>query len=372
MSHSALAIAYVGIAGALPSVAFAVIGGTLADRYDRRRLMISADLVRSIAWGSLSAYTFLVGFQLVPVLAVVAVNSTFLMLFNPAAQAYLPRLVATDELASANGTIQSTWAVVGFVAFGLGGTMVVLLGAAPCLGCNGLTFLGSAVCILSIRPRAVPAAERAPSGFLTDLRGGFAYLRSQVGLLSITISALFVNFAISLPYVFLVVYTVVVLHGGATLYGILLAAISAGTALGAPMVHRYRRVALPNAGKIWQIHVILFGPALLAFVLVPSPVAALGAGFAAGFLIGFGGTTWLSAAQTVVPPEMQGRYFGVDALGSFAILPLASLVGGLVTQSYGIAVTFWLGGLGALATGLAFLPVRALWRFGVPRSEPVR
>ena len=369
-SHSALQIAYLALISTLAVVGASVLGGTLADRYDRRNLMIVSDGIRAVSWVGLALVVALFGFQFLPILVVTGISSALTMTFNPASQALLPRIVGKGQVAAANGALSSTLSIVGFLAYAIGGAAVGLLGALPSIAVNGLTFVGSLVLVLAIRPTELaPEPERASAarpGFWADTREGFAYLRGQAGLLGITISAAFGNFFLFLPFLLVVVYAVTVLHGGSVVFGALLAANAAGTAIGAPLVHRYRRAILPNAGKVWIVHSILFGPAILALVLAPDVYVAGAGMFALGFLIGVGGTTWLSAAQLVVPSEMQGRYFGIDSLGSFAATPLASLLGGLLTQAYGVEFALWFAGLGILAVGLAILPVRAIWTWGAP------
>ena len=373
-SRSPLAIAYVGVAVAVPLAGFALVGGTLADRHDRRRIMIASDLGRAGIWIGTAALVYFGGFQLLPILAAVAATSALTALFNPAQQSFLPSVVPKGQIASANGVIQSTYSLVGFAAFAAGGLLVATAGVVPAIAYNSLTFLGSGILLLSIRGARSPARPEigatGGTGFLTDARAGFAYLRSQPGLLAITLSAFFANFFLVLPLFFTVVYAVQVLHAGPLLFGILLAAFAAGVAVGSPLVHRWRRVILPRAGLVWIVDTIAFAGPLLALVAFPDPYVAVAALFAFGWLEGLGTTTWLSTAQLVVPEGMQGRYFGVDSLGSFAITPVASLLGGVLIASYGVQATFAVAGFGVLAVGLALLPIRALRSFGTTVENP--
>ncbi|HTT25953.1 MAG TPA: hypothetical protein VMH90_03170, partial [Thermoplasmata archaeon] len=80
------------------------------------------------------------------------------------------------------------------------------------------------------------------------------------------------------------------------------------------------------------------------------------------------GTSWLSAAQLLVPPSIQGRYFGIDALGSSAMTPLGTVAGAVLIATLGVHDTFLLSGLGCLATLAVFAGFRDLWRLGVPRT----
>ncbi len=367
-TRSAIDVAYVGVAGVLPLVAFAVIGGTLADRYGRRRLMILSDLVRAGAWGGLSLFLLIAGFQLVPVLVATAVAASFFALFNPAQLAFVPRIVPKNSLAAANAILQSSNAIAGFLAFAAGGGAVAAVGAAPAIGVNAVTFLASALVLYSIAPSTDPVdtSSNGRRGFWSDLRDGFGYLRSQTGLLLLTLSAMFENFFVTIALAFVVVYAALVISPSAVVYGLLLAAVAAGSAVGPPLVHRWRGVLLPKAGTVWGVQVVLLGGVIGILVVFPNPLAATVSLFGIGLLFGLGVTTWLSAVQITVPDEMQGRYFGVDALGSVAILPLAQIVGGVAIAAYGILTTYLIATVGCLAVGALFLPMRSLREYGAP------
>lgn len=88
--------------------------------------------------------------------------------------------------------------------------------------------------------------------------------------------------------------------------------------------------------------------------------------FAIGAFGGFGGTAWLTAAQLLVPLEMQGRYFGIDALGSIAIIPAAQIGGALLIESHVVQWTYLVVAIVWVIAGAAFLFPRALATLGYP------
>jgi len=93
--------------------------------------------------------------------------------------------------------------------------------------------------------------------------------------------------------------------------------------------------------------------------------------FGVGLLGGYAGTAWLSAAQQLVPTEMQGRYFGIDSLGSIAILPAAQIGGAFLIVAWGVGTTYLAGAVLWLVAGLAFLAPRALRELGYrPPATP--
>ncbi len=97
------------------------------------------------------------------------------------------------------------------------------------------------------------------------------------------------------------------------------------------------------------------GALLLVLVLVPVPVVDFGAIFVFGVGLGIAVTTWLSIVQVIVPNEMQGRYFGIDQLGSVALLPVGQALGGIAIASFGLPWAYEFAGGAFLLSGLVFL-----------------
>ncbi|MCI4360831.1 MAG: hypothetical protein L3J91_03935, partial [Thermoplasmata archaeon] len=200
------------------------------------------------------------------------------------------------------------------------------------------------------------------TSFLADTREGFRYIAGQRGLLYLTISAGGENFFFSMVIPFLVVYTTVVLHGGAVLFGTLGALLALGWAPGSLLVGRFH--AIRFAGLVWILSGLVEGALIFVYVLVPViPVVAL-VFFVQGVLLGFSNTTWLTAVQLIVPSELQGRYFGVDQLGSFATIPAAMLVGGVLIAAIGVQMTFAVAAVGFVLTSATFLASRELRQLG--------
>ncbi len=128
------------------------------------------------------------------------------------------------------------------------------------------------------------------------------------------------------------------------------------------MVGRFGMVK--RAGLVWTVSGVVGGALLLSLILVPVPAVAFGAIFAFGVVLGISNTTWLSIVQIIVPNEMQGRYFGIDQLGSVALLPVGQALGGLAIASFGLPWTYEFAGGAFLLSGLVFLGFPALRNLG--------
>ncbi len=206
--------------------------------------------------------------------------------------------------------------------------------------------------------------------YLRDIGAGFRWLVGARGFFQLTLSATVFNFCSTLIGAFLVFYATSVLHGSAGTFALLLAFEVAGTGVGALLVAPTR--ALRFAGLAWTVPLgVLSGAVAQALALAPSAPTAFVALFALGTFGGFAGTAWLTAAQPLVPREMQGRYFGIDNLGSVAIVPAAQVGGALRLGAFGILPTNLAVAAVWTVAGALFLLPRSLRGLGA-RAVPLR
>jgi len=366
---SALDIGLLGTAGLVSAIAFSVFGGTLVDRYDRRRLMILSDLARAAAVALVVVVFLRFGFNFPVLLGATFVLGAFSTLFNPAEQSIVPSLVSAPLVADANGLVRSSRSTVQFVGASLGGVLIVTLGPLTGIGINVATFVLSAALLTGMRVSSPRRAATQPGGgtraYFADVSAGFRWLSRATGFLQLTVSATFFNFCSTVVGTFLVVFATVVLHGSALVFAAMLTAEVAGNAFGSLLVSRSGAVRW--AGKAWTVpYGVVSGALALALAVAPSVPLAVALLLVLGILGGFAGTAWLTAAQLLVPSEMQGRYFGIDNLGSVAILPIAQIGGALLIDVWGTRATYLLMGILWLIAGVVFLVPRALWRLGYP------
>ncbi|HYA11256.1 MAG TPA: MFS transporter [Thermoplasmata archaeon] len=367
---SAVDVALLATSWVVSALVFSVFGGTLVDRYDRRRLMIGSDVARAVALGAVTVELAVHGFDLVSLLTAYAVVGAFTTIFNPAEQAIIPQIVGAIQVADANGLVRSSRSALQFAGAAVAGGLLVSVGPVAGLAANAATFALSAVLLTGMR---IPRGEVRRQGvarpsYFSDVAGGFRWLWGARGFFQLTLSATFFNFCSTVVGTFLVFFATLVLHGGALDYALLLASLVAGSGLGALLVGRVGAVRW--AGPAWTVpYGVVSGAVVLVMALWPSFPLGIVAMFALGALGGFAGTAWLSAAQLLVPPEMQGRYFGVDNLGSIAILPAAQIGGAFLVADYGPRTTYLVMGVLWVAAGAVFLVPRSLRELGYRPGE---
>jgi len=368
-THEALAITLLGLSNFAPGLVVGLLAGALADRYERRRLMILADVVRAAGVGGLAVFLYLRGFDLLVILGIAAVVSALGALFRPASNALLPQLLPGEDLADANGFLQAGMTAGQFLGSAVGGLLIVAVGAATDFSLNALTYVLSAAMIAFVvlpparRPAPPPAAE-APRSLLGEVGEGFRYVRGQPALLYTILSSLGSNFFMAIYGTYEVVYALSFLRAGAAVYGVLAAMTGVGFGLGSLLAGRIGAVRRAGVVTIlsWSV-----GAGLIAETgLVRSVPNALVVFAVVGALLGLGNTAYLACVQRVVPEALLGRFFSIDEVVSFAIIPLGTIAGGLLLTTIGVGPTYVLCGIGGFACTAPLALSRSVRRLAYP------
>src|SRR5574338_848609 len=175
LSNAPTAMSVVGVAWTLPLVLFLLLGGVLTDRYDRRRLLISADILRALTIGLIGILSIAGSLELWHVIALIALVGVGDAFFNPASTAIVPDLIPERLLPQANalqGLIRPL--MMRLIGPAIGGFVVAGLGPGPAFVIDGASFLVSAVAVWAIRERPMRASSQASvAQALTEIRQGF-------------------------------------------------------------------------------------------------------------------------------------------------------------------------------------------------------
>lgn len=331
--------------GQLPILLFTIVGGVIADRHDRRRLLIGSQYVQMATAFLLAALVF---WDHVSVWHILALSFTAGMgqaFGGPAYQSLIPSLVDKKDLpnAIALNSIQFNLARV----FGplLASTTMAALGAAACFGLNGLSFFIVIVALMSLSVRHLPPTDRKP--MLQEMKSGFAYARSEPSIIALTVLASMTTF-LGLPLLtFLPVIAREVFRGDINLYSQMMAFSGGGAVVGALVVAWMGRSK--RMGLTLLLVQVAFGICITAFaisrVLWISNILLFLAG--ACLICVFSMTA--SLVQLIVPDHLRGRVMSIYMVAFRGGMPLGSLASGyaasLTTTPYVLAVN---GGLVSL------------------------
>jgi len=339
--HDAFQVSAVTAATTVPWLLFGLPAGACADRFERSRLMVVADLLRALAL--IAAVVLLACDRLTfwPLLASAFVLGVGEVLFDCASFALLPGLVPSERLEAANGRLFAVQTVgrdvLGHV---LGGVLFVTGRAIPLL-LDALSFLLSAALLAGVRG---PRPERSTAGprLWRDIREGLAHVLSDPLLRSLTVSAGVLN-AVSLGQIAVfVVLARDVLGLPDAAYGVLLAVGAAGGVAGSMAASRV-------TGALGRVPALIGNLALTGvgglLVAATDSVYVVAVGHcAAGFGLMVCNVVMVSLRQELVPDRLLGRATGVYRLLAWGTMPLGALLFGRLSTSAGPRVAFAVGG----------------------------
>jgi MFS family permease len=345
-------------AHALPLVLFVLIGGVWADRLERHRVMVAADIVRAVLHGLLAVLIFLGD---VPIWAIVVIEAAFgtaEAFFNPAATGLIPQTVPDDELQQANAATSVVHNAGELVGPAIATALVLGLGAGWAFAFDALTFVVSALLLARVRPRA--RGERAERQRLREELGiGWRELRSrQWAWVVIAATSLALLLALA-PFLTLGPTVADDEYGSAGTYGALMVALGGGTVIGSLVGLRWRPRYPIRFAMSWAT---VWPPAIALFALGP-PLWVVGPLFV---VVGFGfsmfDVSWDTALQERIPAHLLSRVSSYDWMGSLALLPVGFLLAGPLAEAFGAVEVLIVGGLLAFVVQVVGLVTPGVWR----------
>ncbi|WP_314415151.1 MFS transporter [Streptomyces kroppenstedtii] len=335
---------------ALPQLLFVLVGGVIADRVSRSRLMVVSDLLGGAAYAGLAAMV-LTGHAPLPGMCLLAVLAgTATALFAPAMTGVVPLIVPAARLQQANGMLQMGTNTSMLLGLAVSGVTVAFVGAGWALALNAASFAASALLIRGLR---VTARPRAASSGWADLRDGWREFASRQWLWVVVVQYAFVVAALNANVGVLGPLVAEQHLGGARAWSLIVAAQALGTIAGAGLAARVR-VARPVLVAVLATFPAAAPVALLA---LRAPVWAVAvAMFCAGVSSDVFAVLWTTTLHREIPEEVISRVSSYEWFGSLAFAPLGLLVAGPLASAVGTGPA--LAGCAALvvtATVLALL-----------------
>ena len=341
LTGSGLGVSAVVLAEIVPVLLLAPLAGSLVDRLPRVRVMVVADLARVLLAAALAIWH-----DSAPLAYVVAFGlSAGQVFFSPAAQSLLPSVVDGDELVAANSGIWTAAVTAQVLVAPMAALVAVNVGYGPAFALNAVSFALSGLVLRGLREPARPKPVSVVSPF-AHAREGLSVLCQIPLLKALAVGQFLAALSAGATGALLVVLARDRLGGGEG-FGLLVAAIGAGAALGPLLL--LRRITDPRRP------LFVFGPYavrgvidLVLAVITSIPLAAVALVFY-GLSTSTGNVTFSSLIQSRVPEDLRGRAFaGFDLLWQSGRL-LSLLAGGLLADAVGIRAVYVLGGLLLLA-----------------------
>ena len=346
ITGSASAVGGALVARLLPTIA-SPLAGVLADRVDRRIVLVASDLARAV---------LVLGLVFARDLATIYVL-VFLMglartVFNPTVRAAFPSVVGGGDLTRANALISGTFSVSETAGPALGGLLVATVSVDAAFVLDAVTYLISAV-LLSLTPLARPQREEDSAGFGEDLKAGFTYLAGARVPLAIVLGAFLTVLTINITIPAEVFLARETFKAGNAGYGLLVGLYGGGMVLGSALM-----AAVGDRVRLLPFYFVGVFASALALVgvgLSPAFVFALGALVVVGVANGTENVTTDTILQKRVPDAFLGRVFSVRFMGFSIGEVFAYGMGGAIVDASGARFTYLLAGAATASAGLVIL-----------------
>lgn len=328
-----------GMASGVPAVVLNLFGGVVADRFDRRRVIMTTQILSGILIFSLATLTIL-GIVEVWHLLLIAFCYGAVGAFNqPAHQALFPHLIERQELMNAVALTSAIWQSNRVMAPALAGVIIAIFSTEFSLYVASFAFLVGFLLMLWVNAPEIPRGKR--QGAIQDLFQGARFVIHD-SLFSTLIALTFFNSFFGMSYLQLMpIFVVDILKMGARAQGFLVSFGGIGALLGtftATVLGKF-----PHRGWLILSGSMLFGGFILGFGLSQLYMISLGCLFFAGFFQSIYMISVMTSLQMRVPDELRGRVMGIYGM-TYNLMPLGGMVGGIVASVFSAPFAVSLGG----------------------------
>ncbi len=348
-SKDAGALGLVLAARSIPLITFMVLGGAVADRMSRNRLLLISHLGSGLTQ-SLVSITILFGFPNLKIIMILEMaNGTFSAFTTPAMAGIVPQLIGARSQQSANSLLSSSRALTAIAGRSVAGIAVAAVGGGWAIAFDAATFCVAAICASRLGALAPP--EKASSSLLTDIRAGWEAFRSVrwiwVGSASVTVA----NCVQAGVWTVLGPATALRAFGPAG-WGVVLSAQSAGLFAMSAVMYRFKPRRLLRFGCLC---LPLAALPLIALGLRADVVVLCAAAFVGGLSFDALNVAWATSLQAHVPSGLLSRVSAIDNVGAFAAIPLGQVAVSPIAALVGTTQVEVVGGI--LFATLAALPL---------------
>jgi MFS family permease len=351
LTHSSFYLGLDYFFGQLPILLLTLIGGVVADRHDRRYVLLGSQLVQMATAFTLAAliYLNLVRIEYILLLSFGAgLGQAF---GGPAYQALIPSLVAKKDLPNAIALNSIQFNLARIVGPLLAGATLAAFGSAACFGLNGLSFLVVILALLSMNIKHVKPSD--PKPMMQELKGGLRYAKGEPTIVALTILAALTTF-LGLPLLtFLPVFARDIFHGDVNRFSHMMAFSGAGAVCGALVVAWLGR--FKHMGRTLLVTQVAFGALITAFAL--SRILWLSNALlffsGAALLMTFSMTS--SLVQLIVPDHLRGRVMSIYMVAFRGGMPLGSLAAGYAASRTSAPLVLEINGVLIMAVAVYFL-----------------
>src|SRR5271167_2724259 len=377
LTGSALLLGSVGFASQFPVFLVAPFGGITADRVNRQRLVIITQIASMILAGILAWLTLTGRVHVWHIFALAALLGVVNAFDIPGRQAFLVDMVGKDDLMNAIALNSSMFNGARIIGPAIAGILVARIGEGWCFFANAVSYIAVIIGLLLLKLGPLRTAPKGSSPF-EHIVEGFRYVWRTAPLHALILLIGLVSL-VAVPYsVLMPIFADRVLHRGAHGLGILMGAAGVGALFGALTLAV--RQSLRGLGRVVGLSAVGFGVSLILFSFSKSFWLSVALLIPVGYSVMLEMSGSNTLIQSMVPDELRGRAMAMYTMMFMGMAPIGSLLSGELAGAIGASRTAALGGLGAIAGGIAFVRHWPTLRLqarelliaqGVPLSEPV-
>jgi predicted MFS family arabinose efflux permease len=336
-THDPLLVALAAVLQRLPWLLFGLLAGVVADRADRRRIMMAVHLSRAVIAALISTFILSGRINITVVLVALFVLGTSEVLADTTAATLLPMIVERPELGLGNARLMAGTITVNQLAGPPIGAALFALG-------RGTPFVAEAVCMLTaalLASRLALSSQRVSQrrAVRHDIAEGFRWLWRHAPVRTLTLTIVAFNVTFGAAWSVLVLYALERLHAGKIGFGLLTTAIALGGLVGAAIYQRL--TARVQLGNIMRVGLIIETLTHLSLALTRSTVVALAIMFVFGIHAQVWGVTATSVRQRAVPTRLQGRVSSVYLIAVQGGIVAGGALGGVIAARFGVTGPFW-------------------------------
>ena len=354
LSHSAFLLALDQFLGGIPIFLFTLIGGVVADRVERRKVLLASQYIQMASATILTVLVVTGTVQIWHILALSFVSGFAQAFGGPAYSALIPTLVDREDMpnAIALNSIQFNLAVT--VGPALAGQALAKLGESWCFGLNALSFLAPVTTLLMIRSTFLPPTTT--ESVVASLKQGIRFVRRQGSMEALIVLA-FCMTALAMPMrTYIPVFVKDIFHRGPETYGNLLSVMGVGSIIGSLGVAGLGNIR--NKGRFAITTLMCLGLGISGFALSKSlplsytMLVIVGSSMMAVF------ATVTSLVQLITTNEMRGRVMSVYNCAFRGGMPMGNLVSGWLVPVFHAPIILGINGLLLVLMGLYFLTIQ--------------
>lgn len=351
LTNSPFYLGLVGLVRAVPTIALSLVGGVLADRFSRTRILMITQTVMALSSLVIALLTVTGLITVWHILVISFISSVFFAVDNPTRQALVPDLVGRDRLTSAIGLNSAAWNAAAIIGPSVAGILIAVVSISGAFFLNAASYIPVLIVVAMIPP--LERAAQSSRSMLRQLSEGLGYIRGDRAiwgiLLLIAIPSLTAR-----PYTQMMpVFARDILGLGATGFGVLMAASGLGALAGALITASLG--GFPHRGWLLVAVTLALGVSLLGFSQSTWIVTSI----ALVVVVGGASTLMMSLANTllqgIVPDAMRGRVMSVYTLIAGGLMPLGSMLLGSLGEVIGVPFAVGLGGAVTIVVAIIFV-----------------